>query len=188
MKGGSEMGEAGFSEMVDTTGNGRRRRFHNFLYHGSRLFLGAVFLYASWDKILQPRAFAEVVYNYQVLPDFGVNFFALVLPWLELILALCLFAGFWLPGTTVISTSLLAVFLGTLVFNLSRGLDVQCGCFSIEAGGDPADIWTVARDLSFLAASGYLTAVVFFNVRQKRHSEGNPLQVVSAALFGRKFS
>ncbi|MFP4194277.1 MAG: MauE/DoxX family redox-associated membrane protein, partial [Desulfobacterales bacterium] len=47
----------------------------------ARIFMGAVFLYASYDKILNPQAFAEAVYNYQILPDFAVNATALVLPW-----------------------------------------------------------------------------------------------------------
>lgn len=156
------MTDAGLPEKPGTY-NLLKRWGHIFLFHGLRLFLGAVFLYASWDKILQPQAFAEAVYNYRILPDFAVNFTALVLPWLELIIALCLIAGFWLPGTTVISTSLLAVFLGSLVFNLARGLDVHCGCFSVETTGGPADMWTVGRDLMFLGAAVYMTAVVFFH-------------------------
>lgn len=159
------MGEAGFPEKPNITGNRWRSRLHTFLYHGLRLFLGAVFLYASWDKILQPQAFAEAVYNYRILPDFAVNFTALVLPWLELTIALCLIAGVWLPGASVITTSLLAVFLGALLFNMARGLDVHCGCFSVETAGTPAGIFTVARDLSFLAASVYVTAVIFFRRR-----------------------
>ncbi|MGA8240229.1 MAG: MauE/DoxX family redox-associated membrane protein [Desulfobacterales bacterium] len=38
-----------------------------------RLLLGTVFLYASYDKILHPQAFAQAVYNYQILPDMAVN-------------------------------------------------------------------------------------------------------------------
>lgn len=52
------------------------------VYHAARLFMGGVFLYASFDKILHPAAFAEAVYNYQILPDAAVNLAALTLPWL----------------------------------------------------------------------------------------------------------
>ena len=38
-----------------------------------RLALGAVFLYASYDKILHPAAFAKAVYNYQILPDEAIS-------------------------------------------------------------------------------------------------------------------
>jgi hypothetical protein len=121
-----------------------------------------VFLYASYDKILNPEAFAQAIYNYQILPDAAVNLAALTLPWLELLLGLCLIAGVWLPGATALSTGLLAAFMGALIFNQMRGLDVQCGCFSTASTDGPAGLWTVARDAGFLAVSAYLTVRVFF--------------------------
>jgi uncharacterized membrane protein YphA (DoxX/SURF4 family) len=132
------------------------------IFYASRFFLGTVFLYASYDKILNPQAFAQAVYNYQILPDGLINLTALVLPWLELLIGLCLISGIWLPGATVISTCVLAIFVGSLVFNQIRGLDIHCGCFSTEATEGPADLWTVARDLSFLAVAFFLTVYTFF--------------------------
>lgn len=114
-------------------------RTQSYVYTGLRLVLGVVFLYASYDKILHPQAFAQAVFNYQILPDAAVNLAALVLPWLELFLGLCLVAGLWLPGATVTSTGLLAVFIGALVFNQIRGLDIHCGCFSTETTAGTAD-------------------------------------------------
>ena len=137
-------------------------RVQPFVFHTLRLALGVVFLYASYDKILHPQAFAQAVYNYQILPDDIINLTALVLPWLELLLGLCLVSGYWLSGATVTSTGLIAVFIGALVFNQIRGLDIHCGCFSTEITEGPADLWTVARDLLFLAVSAYLTLLVFF--------------------------
>ena len=131
-------------------------------YHILRLVLGGVFLYASFDKILHPQAFSETVYNYQVLPDAAVNLVALVLPWLEFLLGLCLVTGIWMPGAVLMTTGLLLVFIGALVFNLARGLDIHCGCFSTEAGGEPVGLMTVIRDLGFLALSVYLTVFVLF--------------------------
>ena len=128
-----------------------------------RLLLGAVFLYASFDKILHPEAFAQAVYNYQILPDSTVNLVALTLPWLELILGLCLLSGFWLPGTTIISTGLLTVFIGAMVYNDIRGLDIHCGCFSTEITEGPAGLSTLIRDILFLIASAYLASRVFFS-------------------------
>lgn len=62
------------------------------LSHELRLLLGAVFLLASFDKILHPQAFAQTVYNYQILTDGFVNLAAIMLPWLELLLGVCLSA------------------------------------------------------------------------------------------------
>ncbi|MFO8091209.1 MAG: MauE/DoxX family redox-associated membrane protein [Desulfatiglandaceae bacterium] len=126
-----------------------------------RLFLGAVFLYAGSVKILQPGAFAEAVYSYQILPGAAVNLAAITLPWVEVTIGLCLTAGLCLPGAVLLSTSLLGVFIGALVFNLIRGLDVHCGCFSAEITHGPVHMLTIARDLLFLAISIYMAVFVF---------------------------
>jgi uncharacterized membrane protein YphA (DoxX/SURF4 family) len=130
-----------------------------------RLLLGAVFLYASYDKILHPQAFARAVYNYQILPDALINLTALILPWLELLLGICLVAGWWLPGTTMLCTGLMVVFIGSLIFNQIRGLDIHCGCFSAGINEGPAGLWTVARDMVLLAMSAGLTYRVLCKAR-----------------------
>ncbi|MCF8108931.1 MAG: DoxX family membrane protein [Desulfohalobiaceae bacterium] len=150
---------------------GRASSTMRVVYHALRLLLGGIFLYASYDKILHPAAFAEAVYNYQILPDYLVNLVALVLPWLELLLGLCLIAGVWLPGTIVISTGLLTVFIAALVFNQLRGLDIHCGCFSTETSEGPAGILTVFRDVFFLAVSTYLTFAIFLFLPRLQRAE-----------------
>lgn len=141
-----------------------------WLFHICRLLLGLVFVYASYDKILHPQAFALAVFNYQVAPDWAVNLIALILPWLELLLGLCMIFGLWMPGVTVAGTGLLVVFLGALVFNQIRGLDIHCGCFSTEITKGPAGLGTVLRDVGFLAVSLYLLLAVFLSGRRGKRS------------------
>ncbi len=160
----AQAASASAGDALPDSPNGKASR-HALL--GLRLFMGAVFLYASYNKILHPQAFAEAIYNYRILPDGAVNLAALVLPWLELVLGVCLVAGVWLPGAAVTGTGLLAIFSGALVFNLARGLDVHCGCFSTEATEGPADLWTVTRDAALLAASVLLTVLVFGDRRSR---------------------
>lgn len=136
--------------------------FNPVLFNAIRILMGVVFMYASYDKILHPEAFAKAVFNYQILPDTAVNIAALVLPWLELLIGLSLVAGICLEGSTVISTSLMMIFMGALIFNQIRGLDIHCGCFSTDAAQGPAGMLTIIRDFSFLAASIYLTFRIFF--------------------------
>ncbi|RLC04874.1 MAG: hypothetical protein DRH90_07485 [Deltaproteobacteria bacterium] len=137
-------------------------RVQPIVFHVLRLALGGVFLYACYDKILHPLAFAEAVYNYQILPDAAVNLVALILPWIELLVGLCLVSGLWLPGATLMSTGMLTVFISALLFNQVRGLDIHCGCFATATTASPAGLWTIVRDLSFLAASVYISLYVFF--------------------------
>jgi uncharacterized membrane protein YphA (DoxX/SURF4 family) len=122
----------------------------------ARFVLGGVFVYAGFDKILHPSAFAEVVYNYKILPDELINFTAIMLPCLELVLGTFLIIRFWMPGTVVMSNLVLITFIGALVFNMARGLDVSCGCFSATAVESSMNILTVLRDTSFLTIAVYL--------------------------------
>jgi uncharacterized membrane protein YphA (DoxX/SURF4 family) len=118
----------------------------------ARVILGLLFLYASFDKIIHPAAFAEAVKNYQLLPPVLINLTAVILPWLELFLGLFLVLGIWTAGAALWSSVLMSVFLGTFLFNLARGLDVDCGCFSSSNAGAPASVlWYLFRDSAFLA-------------------------------------
>lgn len=154
--------------VTDAGGSVRRNRCR-WIFHICRLLLGLVFVYASYDKILHPQAFALAVFNYQVLPDGVINLVALILPWFELLLGLCLLIGILLPGATVAGTGLLVVFLGALVFNQIRGLDIHCGCFSTEIQQGPAGLGTVLRDLGFLAVSLYLLIYILLTKRRNEN-------------------
>jgi uncharacterized membrane protein YphA (DoxX/SURF4 family) len=143
-----------------------RMRFHLLI---SRLVLGGIFTYASFDKILHPFEFAEVVYNYQLLPDVLVNLVSLFLPWLELLVGLSLILGVWLPGAVLICNLLLMVFFSTLVFNIARGLDIDCGCFTVSVGTSSGGhmLWYLFRDGFFLFVGLFLFFSSFFMRNQR---------------------
>jgi uncharacterized membrane protein YphA (DoxX/SURF4 family) len=128
----------------------------------ARFILGGVFVYASFDKILHPAAFSEALYNYQILPDELINLTAIILPCLELVLGIFLIINFWMPGTVLMCNLLLTTFIGALLFNMARGLNINCGCFSTTAVESSMNVLTVLRDTSFLAISGYLLYAIFF--------------------------
>jgi len=132
------------------------------IYHTARWILGVVFISASFDKIIHPAEFSEAIYNYQILPDVIINLTAIILPWLELILGIMLIIGIWMPGVVVITNFILIAFMGSLIFNMARGLDIYCGCFSTSAIQSSIDIYIVLRDASFLILSMYLLFVIFF--------------------------
>ncbi len=146
-----------FQSTQRLSGNCWRR----YSYHAVRLGLGAIFVVASYDKILKPQAFALAVYQYQILPDSLVNLVALILPWLELLIGLCLIANIWVPGAAALSCALMIVFTASLVYTRMRGLDIHCGCFSTDVSEGPADRWTILRDVVFLGMALYLVAGVF---------------------------
>lgn len=128
------------------------------------LVVGAVFLYACWDKILEPRKFAGIVYRYQVVgPSAALGFLpanlvAVTLPWIELVVGLLLVSGIWRREAAVVAGGLLIVFLGAIGIATAQGIDLQnCGCFSVDEHGGRAAGWMlVASDLALLAACGLL--------------------------------
>lgn len=123
--------------------------------------MAGVFIYASIDKIIHPDLFAQAVYNYQVLPGYLVNLTALILPWLELTLGTCLLINRWMAGASALAAVLMALFVGMILFNLARGLDISCGCFSAAPDEDPVTVLTLARDILFLIFSLGLAGLMF---------------------------
>lgn len=138
----------------------KRKKLPRFPYYAARWILGGVFIYASYDKILHPAAFSKIIYNYQIVPDVLINLTALVLPMLELIMGILFWIGFWMPGTVMLSNILLGSYMGALTFNLARGLNINCGCFSTSSGSS-INVETILWDAAFFALSVYLTVVVF---------------------------
>lgn len=123
-----------------------------------RLALGIIFLYAGVEKIIAPREFAVAIYNYQLLPDQTINLLALVLPWLEVILAAGLIAGIYVRGASLLSALLFLVFATALTINLVRGLDISCGCFGTASGN--INWLYLVRDISLLSMS---VVILFFD-------------------------
>jgi len=140
-----------------------RQKISSVLYHGSRIVLGIVFIYASYDKILYPTAFAKVIYNYQILPDELVNLSAIFLPWLELVIGSLLIIGVWLPGSIFISNILLIIFFCALMYNKARGLDISCGCFSTGIDDASQSNFYIFRDFGFIVISLYLFIKIFIS-------------------------
>jgi uncharacterized membrane protein YphA (DoxX/SURF4 family) len=125
---------------------------------GARVVLGAVFIYASIDKIVHPEAFAKAIHNYQILPETLINLTAIVLPWLELVMGVLLVLGVWQHGAVFLANVLLGCFFGALLLNLARGLDIDCGCFTTSQASDShgSMIWYVFRDSFFMALAAFL--------------------------------
>jgi len=122
--------------------------------------VGAVFVYASHDKIWLPQEFARIVYHYQivgpsdVLPPLLPNLLAVSLPWIELLAGLALVVGLWRRESALLVAALLMVFILAVSSTLVRGIDIQnCGCFSLDAQGRAAGIKLILEDLALLVGA-----------------------------------
>jgi uncharacterized membrane protein YphA (DoxX/SURF4 family) len=126
-----------------------------WLYHFLRLVLAGVFVYAGFSKLLDPRAFAHAIAQYDLIPEGLLPMAAVGLPTLELL------AGLGLIGEIRGSLSLIAVLLLTFLVILGsavwHNLDIDCGCFTFaELDAQHHVVTAFRRDLVMLAATLYL--------------------------------
>ena len=133
-----------------------------------RLPLGVVFVYAAWEKIMDPADFAATIYNYRLFPLPVIAPLAIALPWLEITAGLMVLAGVWKRAAALILGVLLVSFIAAVGFNLVRGLDFECGCFG--SGSRRAGINLLWQDALLLVCA---TALVF---KRPRLRPGNTTQ------------
>ncbi len=134
------------------------------------LLLGGIFIYASIDKIIHTRAFADIIYNYKLLPDIFIYLAAITMPWLEIISGICVVTWYFRRAGAVMLGSLLLLFIGAISINLIRGLDFDCGCFTTlksEGGSDPVGL--LIRDILFLIPA----VIIIFFARKKETARTN---------------
>ncbi|WP_300666795.1 MauE/DoxX family redox-associated membrane protein [Desulfoluna sp.] len=149
--------------MKDDVMTGFRTEVWGALELISRWVLGAIFLYAGVQKIIDPSGFAKTIFGYGILPGEMVNLMAIVLPWVESFAGGALLLGVWPASSARVIAGLLFLFITALVFNISRGYTFDCGCYG---AGEGVTGWgTVWRDLAMLVPA---LGVIFFKGRGRR--------------------
>ena len=126
-------------------------KIHPWLILVIRILLGIIFLYASYDKIMDPGKFARSIANYHIVP-FGLeNSIAFILPWLELFIGVGLIAGIMVDGAAGITGSLLVIFILLILQAILRGFNIECGCGLKE--GEMVGWTKILENIVFLFAS-----------------------------------
>ena len=93
-----------------------------------RIVVGVIFLWASFDKIIDPAKFARDISNYHIVPLGLENTIALILPWLEFFIGTGLILGVMVDGSIIISSVLLITFNIMIAQAMARGFNIDCGC------------------------------------------------------------
>ena len=99
-------------------------------YRVIRFILGSIFVYAGFIKLIDPKAFAQTISQYDIVPAFLLAPFAIGLPALEFLAGLGLILN--IRGSLSVIFSLLVVFTAVLGYGILNDLNVDCGCFSPE--------------------------------------------------------
>ena len=97
-------------------------------------------MYACMDKLANMSDFAKIIHNYKILPVSLVNLLAIFLPWLEFIVGFCLLTGKFEKSALLLYSAMLVIFIIALSQALIRGLDISCGCFSVQPSST-SDVW-----------------------------------------------
>jgi len=95
-----------------------------------RLFVGGLFVTTGISKIIDPVLFAKEISNYDMLPNFFINLFAIILPWIELIVGIFFAFGIRVRANMLLIAGMLLMFNFAVAVAWARGLNINCGCFS----------------------------------------------------------
>ncbi len=113
---------------------------HPWLTIRVQIGLGVIFVVASLPKIIDPPSFAQMIYNYRILPGVLINPVALVLPWFELLTGVALILGIWRRTAAIFIGAMLVVFIVGIGINLARDNPVNCGCFDLASAEKPREV------------------------------------------------
>jgi len=121
----------------------------------ARLFLALVVIVYSFDKLMDQRSFAKAVGAYQLVPNDFLNFFAILLPGIEMVAGICLLLGLFIRGSSMLLMVLLLIFMGAFATTSLLGVELfDCGCGGTENGDEAisATAFYIRDIILFIAA------------------------------------
>ncbi len=121
-----------------------------------RIALAVTFIWACIHKISNPYEFGLQVATYQILPLSLINLQAVILPWVEMVVAIFLIAGLMTRASALVTMGMNVMFIVAIALALSADLQLQCGCFASAQAGHEMDSSLLVRDAIFLALGAVL--------------------------------
>jgi uncharacterized membrane protein YphA (DoxX/SURF4 family) len=105
---------------------------NKYLLFVIRITIGALFIYSAAVKIMDNEYFVKSVENYKILsPDF-IKVIAFLIPSLELIIGTFILLGIFTKESAALGGLMMIVFIAAIIIALSRGLNIDCGCFGTK--------------------------------------------------------
>lgn len=134
-----------------------RMRPSEIILGAIQVSLGVVFVWAAGNKLFVSgvEVFMKDVANFRIVGEPWDVVIAYSLPWLELLVGLCLVLHIQQRGAALLATLMTVVFLGAIISAWMRGIDLHCGCFgkSTEAVKYPQKITQLVLQLGACAVS-----------------------------------
>jgi len=126
-----------------------------------RIVLGCIFTVSGLAKIADPVRFLLTLREFQLLPRAAESFLAVYLPWLELVLGLCVVLGLLHRTAALMIAGLNGFFIVAIGSVMARGIEVDCGCFGLLADvlhlPDMADGKAIVRNLLLMGMCVYVS-------------------------------
>ena len=126
---------------------------NEYVLLAARLLLGLTFLIASIDKIADPGLFANAIANYKLISGWPTMLVATLLPWIELLCGLSVLFGLHLRGSSFLLFLMLTMFTLAVMTGLIRGLDISCGCFTLDPQVHKIGWQKILENLGLIAVS-----------------------------------
>ncbi|PAW75769.1 MAG: hypothetical protein B9S38_00660 [Verrucomicrobiia bacterium Tous-C4TDCM] len=136
-----------------------------------RLALGGFFAWSGWMKVFSTGLdnFTRAVGNYKLVNPPLDAVVAYTVPWVEMIVGICLVLGIWKRGALLVLAGLVGAFAFGVRHAWVNNLNISCGCTG-NPDGTPMDY-----TMKFWEFGGYWAAILllfWLGRKQKGHVFG----------------
>ena len=100
------------------------------------------------------------IFRYRLGPYCSVNILAICMTWLELVCAAGILLPFrkWRLVALLMLIGMLSVFTAVVAWGIYRGIDISCGCFSVNPEADSIGWFNIVRNAVIMTLGAFLFA------------------------------
>ena len=137
--------------------NGTREVVLDILSASARFFMAYIWISAGWSKLGAHMDVTQTIRAYEIFTPAWSDLLARIIGPLELAGGLLLLLGIKLRPAGWVSIGVLTLFIIGLWSAWSRGLVIDCGCFSPEPTEEGTNILaTMGRDVFYIAITVFM--------------------------------
>jgi uncharacterized membrane protein YphA (DoxX/SURF4 family) len=123
---------------------------------GVRIVLALVFLLSGVTKSISPLEFSDLIARYRIVPSVWNNLIAMGLAPLEMAVGVLVLSGICLRVGLLVMLGLLSIFIVSLLYAITCGHSIECGCFEGWSWLDARPPVALMRDCLFFVCAALL--------------------------------